>query len=83
MSEVSFTLVVGEDIKSTCQFDGSMKGLSGAIQSVKTQINTIISNKITSNGADAIKSETIEEGDIAEDSSEDEENDNKRCKTDS
>ena len=50
MSEISFTLAVGEDIKSTCQFDGSLKGLSGAIETVKTQINTIISNKMASNG---------------------------------
>ena len=51
MSEVTFTLTVGEDTKSSCQFDGTLKGLSGAIETVRTQVNTMISNKMASNGA--------------------------------
>ena len=51
MSEVTFTLTVGEDINSSCQFDGTLKGLSGAIETIRTQVNTIISNKMVSNGA--------------------------------
>lgn len=51
MSEVTFTLTIGEDIKSSYQFDGTLKGLSGAIETVKTEVNTIISNKMATNGA--------------------------------
>ena len=51
MSEVTFTLTVGEDIKSSCHFDGTLKGLSAAIETIRTQVNTIISNKMASNGA--------------------------------
>lgn len=54
MSSVTYTLSIGDVITDGCQFDGSLTGLSDAIETTKTQINTLISNKIVSNGVAAL-----------------------------
>ena len=54
MSEVSYTLSLGEESTSSCHFDGTLAGLSSAVESVKNQINTLISNKMNTNGATVV-----------------------------
>lgn len=81
MSEVSYTLSLGEESTSSCHFDGTLAGLSSAVESVKNQINTLISNKMNTNGATVVSADVLNEGDISEDSSDEELIDSKRCRT--
>ena len=51
MSQVTYTLCLGEETTSSCQIDGTLSGLSAAIEEAKNQINSLISNNMNTNGA--------------------------------
>ena len=50
---LSYTLSIGGDETTTVEFDGSLGALSAALGTAKGQINTEITNKMSSNGSAA------------------------------